>query len=221
MSPNRCHKDRFPLKLGNQEPSFLTDVSLRQGRTVSETAVPTVPKWSSSAGTELRKILDRGAWDGINPADAVELAGRPGLSDGDGDVRRRCLECHWLGEGDKLLVSPADKLTDADCASITTHKPALFELLTLVARREADIAQFTARRDRLVRWGRSITEAEELAERLARRDREHDDRVNCTDCRHYRPGRCENHGRAGLQAPDVGRDLASLLQRCPGFQPPR
>ena len=62
-------------------------------------------------------------------------------------------------------------------------------------------------------------EAEKLAERLVRRDREHDERVSCTDCRHYRPGRCGNHRQAGLYGSEVGRDLAAMLQRCAGFDP--
>jgi hypothetical protein len=57
-----------------------------------------------------------------------------------------------------------------------------------------------------------------LVERLTRRDREgDDDRVSCTDCNHYRPGRCDNYRRAGLGTADVGRELATMLQRCPGF----
>ncbi|MBX9793385.1 MAG: hypothetical protein K2Y02_03710 [Burkholderiaceae bacterium] len=83
---------------------------------------------------------------------------------------------------------------------------------------DADIARFLDRRARLMRWGWAETEAETLADRLVRRDREQDDRVSCTDCRHYRPGRCGNHRRAGLTMADVGRDLASLLQRCPGWE---
>jgi hypothetical protein len=46
-----------------------------------------------------------------------------------------------------------------------------------------------------------------------------DDRHRCTDCAHYRPGRCGNHKAAGLIATAIGRDLANLLQRCPGFKP--
>ena len=87
-----------------------------------------------------------------------------------------------------------------------------------VACTDDDITRFIDRRARLMRWGWSEAEAEKLADRLSRRDREPDDRVSCIDCTHYRPSRCGNHGHAGLQAPDVGRDLASLLQRCPGFQ---
>jgi hypothetical protein len=93
--------------------------------------------------------------------------------------------------------------------------------LAVVPWTDADIARFTDRRVRLLRWGWVEPEAEKLAARLVKRDREHDDRVSCTDCSHYRPGRCGNHRRAGLHSPDVGRDLAALLQRCPGFQPSR
>ncbi len=77
-------------------------------------------------------------------------------------------------------------------SAATTTDPAP-EFLALVAWTDADIARFTARRDRLTRWGYRAAEAEALAERLTRRDRSDDDRVSCTDCRHYRPGRCGNH----------------------------
>ena len=87
-----------------------------------------------------------------------------------------------------------------------------------VAWTEGDIDRFLARRARLLRWGWPEPEAEALADRLVRRDRDLDARVSCADCRHYRPGRCSNHRRAGLSTPDVGRVLAGLLQRCPGFK---
>jgi hypothetical protein len=138
--------------------------------------------------------------------------------------------------GDKLLVSPGDRLTEADCDSIANNKPALIALigraeslsserphdfLTLVAWTDADIAAYCVRRDRLIRWGWAEPEAEKLAERLVKRDREQDDRVTCVECSHYRPGRCGNHQGAGLHSPESGRDLAAMLQRCPGFTGPR
>lgn len=90
--------------------------------------------------------------------------------------------------------------------------------LSAVAWTDGDIAGFIGRRARLVRWGWPEADAETLAERLMLRDRSADDeRVNCTDCRHYRPGRCSNHRAARLNSAEVGRDLAALLQRCPGF----
>lgn len=84
---------------------------------------------------------------------------------------------------------------------------------------DADIARFLDRRDRLMRWGWKEPEAEALADRLVRRDLEADTRVTCADCRHYKPGACGNHKAAGLCRPDVGRDLAVMLQRCPGHEP--
>ena len=91
--------------------------------------------------------------------------------------------------------------------------------LAAVAWTDGDIAAFLDRRARLMRWRWSEADAEKLAERLVIRDREQDDRVSCTDCRYYRPGFCANHQGAGLRERNVGRDLAALLQRCPGFCP--
>lgn len=82
---------------------------------------------------------------------------------------------------------------------------------------DADIARFKARRDRLIRWGNTAADAQELADRLTRRDLTDDDRVSCVDCGQYRPGRCGNHRTARLNTNEVGHDLAALLQRCPGF----
>lgn len=88
--------------------------------------------------------------------------------------------------------------------------------------RRADDDCKAARLASLRRWGWSEDEADALAERLAIRDRGNtagdlDDRVTCAECANYRPGRCGNHRRAGLFTHELGRDLAALLQRCPGF----
>ena len=133
---------------------------------------------------------------------------------------------------DRLVIRPASKLTEPMRAALRDAKPELLALLSGAAEAaeapeadaigwtDTDLIRFCDRRARLMRWGWSEAEAEKLAERLVQRDREHDERVSCTDCQHYRPGRCGNFRRAGLHAPDVGRDLAALLQRCPGFAPP-
>jgi hypothetical protein len=83
---------------------------------------------------------------------------------------------------------------------------------------DAEIATFTARVTLFMRRGLSATDADDLAERLTLRDRDGNAQHACVECGHYRPGRCGNHRRAGLHSPDVGRDLAATLQRCPGFQ---
>ena len=82
---------------------------------------------------------------------------------------------------------------------------------------DADIARFNDRRARLLSWGWPEPEAEALAERLERRDAD-DDRRTCVECSHFRR-RCGNHRRAGQLTPELGRDLAALPQRCPGFDP--
>jgi TubC N-terminal docking domain len=134
-----------------------------------------------------------------------------------------------LAQDDCLVIQPASKLTDAMRAALRDAKPELLAMLRNVAGAtegralpaigwtDADITRFLARRARLMRWGWSESVAEQLADRLVRRDREPDDRVCCADCGHYRPSRCGNHRRAGLNAAGVGRDLAMMLQRCPGF----
>ncbi len=101
--------------------------------------------------------------------------------------------------------------------SLTTREAAEAIDLAAVAWTGADIAAFIDRRARLLRWGWTEPEAERLADRLVRRDREQDERVSCIDCRHYRPGHCGNRRQAGLNVPDMGRALAMTLQRCQGF----
>ncbi len=110
-------------------------------------------------------------------------------------------------------VSQNSQGSQLQCATVSDAD------LAGVAWPDGDISRFLDRRARLLRWGRSEAEAEKLAERLTKIDREHDERVSCVDCRHYRPGSCGNHRRAGLNVPQVGFDLASLLQHCPGFGP--
>lgn len=102
-----------------------------------------------------------------------------------------------------LASNPAEKLTAVELAAM--------------AWTDVGIARFFDRRSRLLRWGWTAPEAEALADRLARRDRERDDRVTCSDCQHYRPGRCDNHRQAALTAASIGKDWATLLQRCDGF----
>lgn len=93
------------------------------------------------------------------------------------------------------------------------------QVLAAVAWTDGDIDHFLVRRDRLLRWGWTESEAEMVAERLVRRDRDADPRVSCIDCRHHHPGHCSNHRAAGLNTHQIGRDLAELLQRCSGFKP--
>lgn len=86
---------------------------------------------------------------------------------------------------------------------------------------DAEIARFQGRVRRLHAFGIRGDDAQELAECLTLRDRDDDELRMCLECSQHAPGRCGNHRRAGLHAPEVGRDLAALLQRCAGYQSTR
>ena len=142
---------------------------------------------------------------------------------------------HLRADGNRLIVAPADRLTDRLRVLIRQHKAELLE----IARRangnplmsaqqasdchaggwdDAEIQAFTTRVMLFMRRGANTTDADDLAERLTLRDREADDSRLCLECRHYRPNHCSNHVNAGLRVADLGRDLATTLQRCSGFQ---
>ncbi len=79
------------------------------------------------------------------------------------------------------------------------------------------IARFQARTRHIRRLGFTEQDGDDLAERLHLRDVHANYRHLCVECRHFRPHRCGNHRTAGLTAADVGRDLATMFQDCPGF----
>jgi hypothetical protein len=81
-----------------------------------------------------------------------------------------------------------------------------------------EIRRFLDRRARLMRWGWTEAEAEAMAERLVLRDAD-DDRRMCVECQHCRTGLICTAYRAAGVARELGRDLATLLQRCPAFAP--
>lgn len=127
-------------------------------------------------------------------------------------------------EGGHLVIRPASKLTDPIRVALREAKPDLLPLLaaraldpSAVDWTESDAGHFLERRARLMRWGWVESEAQKFAVRLTECDRKQDDRVSCADCRHYRPNRCANHRSAGLVSHEVGRDFASIMQRCLGF----
>lgn len=132
-----------------------------------------------------------------------------------------------LAEGDRLIISPASKLTEAQRVALLAAKPELLALLGAdplashdvypAGWTEADAFAFKARRARLLWWRWRESDANSLAARLVERDREGDDRVNCTECRHFRPAQCSNYRNAGLGGRSIGNDLALLLQRCTAF----
>ena len=113
-------------------------------------------------------------------------------------------------DGSHLLIRPASLLTDELRSRVREAKPELLALLS-------EDPRTSALRKRLLRWGWLAIDAEALAQRLARRDREIDARVSCIDCRHYQPGRYGSDRCAARQFSEVGRDLAGMLQHCAAF----
>ena len=59
-------------------------------------------------------------------------------------------------------------------------------------------------------------DAEQLADRLVRRDREGDDRVMCIECLHMKGMICHNSKEAVMH-PMLGGNFVDQLQRCKGF----
>ena len=88
-----------------------------------------------------------------------------------------------------------------------------------------EIELFNRRAALFVRRGANDVQAEALADRLVRRDREEDDRHLCHECRHLRGGLpgwiCGNGAAAGIAVSGWGAglpaQLVAQLQRCPGF----
>lgn len=85
---------------------------------------------------------------------------------------------------------------------------------------EIDI--FMSRLIRFTDMGLGLEPAEQLAGRLAIRDRDRDDRTLCFECSYLRKGwRCANWARAGVAIRAIDANLpfefVNLMQRCGGF----
>ena len=140
-----------------------------------------------------------------------------------------------VADGGGIRVMPAGALSADLRQAIRDYKPALLALLSpgnqpavdpdrwrwpaSDAMNGAELQTFTGRVLLFTRRSIGEAQAEALADRLLIRDRQHDDRRLCLECTSYRPGRCGNPRAAGLNGHAVGADLATLLQRCPGFAP--
>ena len=90
----------------------------------------------------------------------------------------------------------------------------------------AEIDTFTERLHQFTDQGLARNDGEALADKLALRDREKDDRRTCLECRHlagHGPGswRCSNWQAAGIalcsRDSQLPADLVAQLQRCDGF----
>ncbi len=84
---------------------------------------------------------------------------------------------------------------------------------------DADHARFRVFVDALLQRGFPEEDAKNLAVRLRDRDLAGDKRRLCVECGSLDgAGRCGSYRLAGLGGPEVGRDLATTLQRCPAFE---
>jgi hypothetical protein len=160
------------------------------------------------------------------------------------DLRRRGLHVSAIN-GDRIHVLPAGVVTEHDRDKIRTHRAELLTLLANPvtdwqhppandlpltandpdrwcwpnsdAMNGAEINIFIGRVQKFIDRGIDEPRAEVLADKLVIRDRQRDDRHICLECVNLQPGRCGRYRAAGLQSPQVGTDLATLLQRCPAF----
>jgi len=142
-------------------------------------------------------------------------------------------------DGARLLVGPADRLTDRHRDELREHKAEVLALLTepprpfrlapaAAAVAHADpwtadqIERFKTRVRRLLALGFTRTDdAEDLAEVLHLRDLHADHRVLCLECQHLAGTsatgwRCRNH-RAARVGRDLPHELVTMAQDCPGF----
>ena len=169
------------------------------------------PNLAKAANVELRRAV----WADSAPCEGLRI---PAKAEPDSQTFAGLRNSQTGAQSEHRCGSSQDSQDSqwwrAICATVGADE------LDAVAWTDADIAHFSDRRNRLLHWGWTEADAEKQAERLVKRDREQDDRVSCTDCRHYRPGRCGNCKAAGLGSADVGRDFAAMLQRCPGFEHP-
>lgn len=142
-------------------------------------------------------------------------------------------------DGDRLTVTPRERLTDDMRESIRANKAALLQALAWPASRptpppksyeripESDHGEpWTGQEPdpqdvahaRLVCMGLDDPEAAKLAEWMMLRQEHGDDRIVCYECRHFRPNRkrCGNHVKAEMPQ-ELGTDLAAKPQRCAAF----
>lgn len=142
-------------------------------------------------------------------------------------------------DGDRLTVTPRERLTDDMREAIKANKAALLQALA-VPQFRPDATQFARTREddqdhaepwtgqeldpqdlahaRLIGMGLDDPKAAKLAEWMTLRQETGDDRIACYECKHFRPTRkrCSNHIKADMPQ-ELGTDLATKPQRCLGF----
>ena len=145
---------------------------------------------------------------------------------------------HLALSDDKIVVTPRAKLTDDLRQTIKAHRAGLVLALAPTRRSgnllmtalqahdchagawdDAEISAFTTRVMLFIRRRIGADAADDLAERLTLRDREHDDRRMCVECGELaRDGRCQAAERGVLQGADRRLEpMQKQLVRCPKF----
>ena len=132
-------------------------------------------------------------------------------------------------DGDRLTVTPRERLTDAMRDTIRANKAALLDVLkpSQASPARHDLAETWTGQEldpqdlahaRLIGMGLADPMADKLAKWMMRRDETGDAQITCYECRNLvaRGRRCSNHVDAGVPR-ELGTDLATKPQRCPGF----
>lgn len=142
-------------------------------------------------------------------------------------------------DGDRLVVSPRERLTDKHREAIRGSKSGLLAVLTSQVKRpppptiysretfeQSPADEWTGQEldaqdlahARLIGMGLDDPRADKLAEWMTLRQESGDDRICCFECRHFGPRtrRCGNHVVAQMPR-ELGLDIATMPQRCAGF----
>jgi hypothetical protein len=115
---------------------------------------------------------------------------------------------------------PATAATDAG-----THGPPVATIATVAvatapdwAANDPEPSSQDLAHARLIDMGLDDPEAAKLAEWMVLRQEHGEDQIVCYECKHFRPNRkrCGNHIKAEMPQ-EMGTDLATKPQRCPGF----
>jgi hypothetical protein len=152
-----------------------------------------------------------------------------------------------LADGGGIRVSPASALTDEHIEAIRTHKTELIALLAVAdtavnppanrpandmdgavadaccwphsdAMNGAELDAMVIRLQLFERLGVVEAKADNLADRLVSRDRQHDDRRLCLECAHLGDrGRCLAAAAGRLPADRCVEPVPDVLRRCPAF----
>jgi hypothetical protein len=117
-------------------------------------------------------------------------------------------------------VASREKPEAVNDGELTVSDPDRWCWPTSPAMNSGEIDLFLKRQARFTELGVNLEDAERLADKLVRRDREGDDRRLCLECAHlqgFGRWRCGNWQAADVARDGLALDLVQRLQRCGGF----